>query len=60
MMEMMSTSRPRGFPVTVTHLPVTRCQICHRTVAYRPGSLSQTLTEHYRRTHPEVLTPPAR
>ena len=33
----------------------TRCQICHRTVAYRPGNLSEVLTEHYRRVHPEVL-----
>jgi hypothetical protein len=41
--------------VTVTHLPVTHCQICHRTVAYRPGHLSEVLTEHYRRAHPEAL-----
>jgi hypothetical protein len=33
------------------HCP--RCQICHRTVAYRPGSLSEALTEHYRRTYPK-------
>ena len=51
----MSKSLSRRFPVTVTHLPVTRCQICHRTVAYRPGSLSAVLTEHYRRAHPEAL-----
>jgi hypothetical protein len=51
----MSKSPSRRFPVTVTHLPVTRCQICHRTVAYRPGALSEVLTEHYRRAHPEVL-----
>jgi len=48
-MEAMSKSSSRRFPVTVTHLPVTRCQICRRTVAYRPGSLSEALTEHYRR-----------
>ena len=47
-------------PVTVTQLPLTRCQICRRTVAYRPGSLSQALTEHYRRTHPDALGLPAR
>jgi hypothetical protein len=41
--------------VTVIRLPVTRCEICHRTVAYRPGSLSEVLTEHYRRAHPEAL-----
>jgi hypothetical protein len=51
----MSTSRSRRFPVTVTRLPLTRCQICHRTVAYRPGSLTEVLTEHYRRAHPEAL-----
>jgi len=53
--KMMSKSSSRRFPVTVTHLPVTRCQICHRTVAYRPGHFSEVLTEHYRRTHPEAL-----
>jgi hypothetical protein len=42
-------------PVTVTHLPVTRCQLCHRTVAYQPGNLSAVLTGHYRRAHPEAL-----
>jgi hypothetical protein len=41
--------------VTVTQLPVTRCQICQRTVAYRPGTLTEVLTEHYRRAHPETL-----
>jgi hypothetical protein len=45
--------------VTVTQLPVTRCEICHRTVAYRPGRLSEVLTEHYRRAHPEVLGVPS-
>ena len=53
--EVMSNSRSRRFPVTVTHLLVTRCQICHRTVAYRPGNLSEVLTGHYRRAHPETL-----
>jgi len=51
----MSKSSSRRFPVIVTQLPVTRCQICHRTVAYRSGSLSEALTEHYRRVHPEAL-----
>jgi hypothetical protein len=45
--------------VTVTQLPVTRCEICHHTVAYRPGRLSEVLTEHYRRAHPEVLGVPS-
>ncbi len=55
----MSKSPSRRFPVTVTQLPVTRRQICHRTVAYRPGSLSEVLTERYRRAHPEVLGVPS-
>jgi hypothetical protein len=56
----MSKSDSHRFPVTVTHLPLTRCQICHRTVAYRPGTLSEVLTEHYRRAHPEALGLPSR
>jgi len=56
----VSKSSSRRFPVTVTHLPVTRCQICQQTVAYRPGSLSEVLTGHYRRAHPEALGLPAR
>jgi len=56
----VSKSSSRRFPVTVTHLPVTRCQICHQTVAYRSGSLSEFLTGHYRRAHPEALGLPAR
>ena len=51
----MSNSPSRRFPVTVTQLPVTRCQICHRTVAYRPGTIAEVLTEHYRQAHPETL-----
>ena len=55
----MSKSPSRRFPVTVTQLPVTRCEICHRAVAYLPGSLSEVLTEHYRRAHPETLGLPS-
>jgi hypothetical protein len=51
----MGTSSSRHFPVTVTQLPVTRCEICRRTVAYQPGSITKVLTEHYQRAHPEVL-----
>ena len=51
----MSKSPSRRFPVTVTQLPVTRCQICHHTVAYRPGNLTEVLTDRYRRAHPEAL-----
>jgi len=53
--QMSKSSPSRPFPVTVIHLPVTRCQVCHRTVAYRPGTISEALTEHYRRAHPEAL-----
>jgi hypothetical protein len=56
----MSKSSSRRFPVTVTQLPVTRCQICDRTVAYPPGKISEVLTEHYRRAHPETLGIPSR
>ena len=56
----MTKSASCRFPVTITHLPVTRCQICHRTVAYRPGKISEVLTEHYRRAHPEALGGPSR
>ena len=55
----MSKSPSRRFPVTVSQLPVTRREICHRTVAYRPGRLGEILTEHYRRAHPEVLGVPS-
>lgn len=60
----MSNFESSRYPVTVTQLPVTRCQICRRTVAYRPGragAASAALTEHYRRAHPEALgTEPAK
>ena len=55
----MPVLRCRRFPVAVTYLPVTRCQICYHTVAYRPGNLSEVLTEHYRQAHPEVLAIPS-
>ncbi len=49
-------SKPtRRFPVTITQLPVVRCEVCQRTVAHRPGQASEVLTEHYRREHPEAL-----
>lgn len=51
----MSKSASSRFPVTVTRLPVTRCQIRRRTIAYRPGQASAVLTEHYCRAHPEAL-----
>jgi hypothetical protein len=41
----MSKSPSRRFPVTITQLPVTRGQVCHGTIVYRPGDLSEVLTE---------------
>jgi hypothetical protein len=55
----MSKSSSRRFPVTVTHLPVTHCQICRRTVAYRPDSLTEVLTETTAGPHPEALGQPS-
>jgi hypothetical protein len=51
---MRNSSRVR-FPVTVTRLPVSRCQVCQRTVASKAGQASAALTEHYRREHPDLL-----
>jgi hypothetical protein len=56
----MKNSASTRFPVTVTHLPVMRCEICGKTVAYRPGQASAVLTGHYLRAHPEALAAPAR
>jgi hypothetical protein len=58
-MRVMDKSTSARFPVTVTRLPVVRCQICRQTVAYRPGQASVVLTEHYQRAHPEELDPSA-
>jgi hypothetical protein len=55
----MKKSPSRNFPVTVTQLPLTRCEICQRTFAHQPGKVSEVLTEHYRRAHPEALGLPA-
>jgi hypothetical protein len=55
----MSRSESSRFPVTVSRLPVTRCEVCGRTLAYRPGQASAVLTQHYNRMHPEALTGPA-
>jgi hypothetical protein len=55
----MGKSPSRRFRVTVTQRPVTRCGVCRRTVAYRPGGLSEVLSEHYRRAHPGVLGVPS-
>jgi len=55
----VSKSSCRRFPVTVTQLPVPRCQLCDGTIAYQPGNISEVLTEHYRRAHPEALGLPS-
>ena len=52
----MSSPDSSRFPVTVTRLPLTRCEICGRTLAYQPGQASAVLTKHYLRMHPEALS----
>ena len=54
----MSRSAAKNFPVTVTQLPVTRCVICQRTVAFRPGEASSALTKHYELRHKDALGGP--
>jgi hypothetical protein len=54
--EAMSRADSSRFPVTVTRLPLTRCEICGRTLAYQPGQASAVLTKHYLRMHPEALS----
>jgi hypothetical protein len=51
-----SESAKSQFPVTITKLPVTRCEVCGRTLAYRPGQASAVLTAHYAKMHPDALT----
>ena len=58
--DLMSNPGSRRFPVTATHLSVTRCQICHRPVACWPGNLSGVLTGQYRRAHPQAPGLPSR
>ncbi len=43
------------FPRDCHQPPVTRCQICQRTVVYQPGTLTEVLTGHYCRAHPGAL-----
>jgi hypothetical protein len=52
----MSRSDSPKFPVTVTQLPVTRCEVCGRTLAYRAGQASEVLTKHYEKMHPDAFT----
>lgn len=52
---MPRSAAKNNFPVTVTQLPVTRCEICQRTVAYRPGEASIALTKHYELRHKDAL-----
>jgi hypothetical protein len=51
----MSRPTRKAFPVTITRLPVVRCQICGTSVAKARTSAGDALTEHYRREHPERL-----
>jgi hypothetical protein len=51
----MTRSAAKSFPVTVTQLPVTRCEICQRTVAFRPGEARAALTKHYELKHKDAL-----
>jgi hypothetical protein len=51
----MSRSDTPKFPVTVTQLPVTRCKLCGRTLAHRPGQASEVLTKHYEKMHPDAF-----
>jgi len=51
----MISSASKRFPVTVTRLPVTRCQVCQRTIAYRPGEASAALTKHYNEKHKDTM-----
>jgi hypothetical protein len=53
--KVMTRSAAKSFPVTVTQLPVTRCEICQRTVAFRPGEASEALTKHYKLLHKDAL-----
>lgn len=46
----------RSFPVTVTRLPIARCEVCGRPLAHRKGDASAVLTSHYQRDHPDLLT----
>jgi hypothetical protein len=52
---MTRSAAKNTFPVTVTQLPVTRCEVCQRTVAYRPGQASEALTKHYKLMHKDTL-----
>jgi hypothetical protein len=54
-LDMMSTASRRSFPVTTTHLPLVRCNLCRKSLAHRRGAASEVLTTHYQREHPEAL-----
>jgi hypothetical protein len=51
-----ASRRARSFPVTVTTLPVARCEVCGRELAHRKGQVSAALTTHYERDHPDLLS----
>jgi hypothetical protein len=43
--------------VAVCQLPLVRCSLCDRTLAYQPGQTTTALTTHYQREHPETRRP---
>ena len=43
--------------MTVTQLPLTRCEACEQSVAHKWGKAAEALTEHYVRFHPDALQP---
>ncbi len=45
---MTATAR---FPVTVTQLPLVRCDLCRTRLPHRPGQASEVLTRHYESQH---------
>ena len=51
----MKKPNSRTFPVTVTRMELVRCAVCGRRLAFRKGSVSETLTAHYATAHPAVL-----
>lgn len=49
--------RQRSSPVTVRQLPLVRCSLCDRALAYQPGNVTDVLTTHYQREHPDAPQP---
>ena len=45
------------FPVTVTQLPLVRCQLCSLRIPHRPGAANEVLTRHYESRHLAAIAP---